>query len=127
MSVLIIRNNETMEITEIFSLLGNKVLDSIESVNEWKSASLKIKRLEKNVGFECYYIDTKGNNIDIDTSVNYQTAKAIQKLYEITQNQSLEHINWNRAIFTLYPDSKFDIKYIWDQELQDRVDQYNKD
>ncbi len=111
-----------MKSTEIFEILGNKVLESIVGVSKWKSASLKIKRLEKNVGFESYYTNSVGDRIDIDTSVNYQTAKAIHRLYEITQNHPLEHKNWNRAVFTLYSDKEFDMEYIWDQELQDRVD-----
>lgn len=116
-----------METTEIFELLGSKVLDSIGDVGRWKSASLKIKKLDKNVGFESYYTNSIGDKVDIDTSVNYQTAKAVIKLYEITQNYPLEHKKWNRAIFTLYPDNKFDMEYMWDQELQDRVDGYNNE
>lgn len=116
-----------METTEIFELLANKALDSIKGIKDWKSVSLKIKRLEKNVGFESYYTDLKNNIIDVDTNVNYQTAKAIHKLYDITQNHPIEHKNWNRAIFTLYPDNSFEIDYIWDQDLQNQVDTYNKE
>ena len=112
---------------EVFQILGEKALESIREVSSWKSVSLKIKRLEKNVGFESYYIDHKDNKLGVDTSINYQTAKAIHELYEFTQSHPLEHKNWNRAVFTLYPDNKFDMEYIWDQELQDRVDNYNKE
>lgn len=114
-----------METTEIFQLLAAKVLESVDRVPTWQSAALKIKRLEKNVGFESYYLSETGEQVDVDTSVNYQTAKAVHNLYDITQNHPLPHKNWNRAIFTLFPDNKFDIEYMWDQELQDRVDGFN--
>ena len=116
-----------METQKIFELLANKVLDSVEGIINWKSAALKIKRLEGNVGFESYYVSSNEGQIDIDTKVNYQTAKAIHKLYEFTQNNPLKHKKWNRAVFTLYPDNQFNMEYIWDQELQDEVDGYNKE
>ncbi|AYB34885.1 hypothetical protein [Chryseolinea soli] len=106
---------------EIFNLLASKVLDSVTHVKDWKSASLKIKRLEKNVGFESYYSDFADKLVEIDTTGDFQTSKAVHKLYEMTQSHPLQHSDWNRAIFTLYPDHKFSIEYIWDQDLHDRV------
>lgn len=111
---------------EIFQLLGSRALESVKDIGAWKSVSLKIKRLERNVGFECFYLDADGKTVAVDTSVDYKTAKSIHALYEITQSHPLQHQNWNRAIFTLFPGNQFDMEYIWDQELQDRVDQYNK-
>jgi hypothetical protein len=33
---------------------------------------------------------------------------------------------WNKAIFTLSQEGKFDMEFIWDQELQDEVDRLAK-
>ena len=49
----------------------------------------------------------------------------IEDLYQITRNELPIHKNWNRAKYMLYPEGKMNIEYIWDQELQDEVDQLN--
>jgi len=94
---------------------------------DFNKAILEIKRLEGNVGFTGFYFDLKGdkkwlNIFDFDLD-----HKVIQKLYKSTQENDLCHKNWNRSIFTLLPDNKFEIEYIWDQELQDQVDGYNNE
>lgn len=92
---------------------------------DFDKAVLEIKRLEGNVGFTGHYIDEGGNkrwlnifDFDLDHNV-------IHDLYRQTQEGDLCHKNWNRSIFTLLPNNKFEIEYIWDQELQDQVDGYN--
>ena len=32
---------------------------------------------------------------------------------------------WNKAVFSLYPDGKVDMEYIWDAEWQAKIDRYN--
>ncbi len=116
-----------MEETEIFSLLASGVLEPISIQKKFEKVVLKIMRLEKVAELTADMIDLNGDSFNLDINMGYKYAKAIHKLYEITQNHPLEHKNWNRAIFTLYSDSKFDMEYIWDQELQDRVDGYNNE
>ncbi len=93
----------------------------------FEKSVLEIKRLEGNVGFTGYYIDDIGVrkwlNI-FDFQLDHQS---IHNLYRETQEGCLRHKDWNRAIFTLFPDNKFEIEYIWDQELQDEVDRYNRE
>ena len=45
---------------------------------------------------------------------------AIKELHEVTTNG--DQNRWNRAKFTITPDKKIEIDFIWDQEWQDRVD-----
>ncbi|HEY8400102.1 MAG TPA: immunity protein YezG family protein [Cytophagaceae bacterium] len=33
---------------------------------------------------------------------------------------------WNKAKFSVTPDGKFDMEFIWDQEWQDEIDGYNQ-
>lgn len=114
-----------MKEKEIFQILGESTLVSVSNIDLWKCAMLKIKRLEGNVGFESSYVNEQNSTIDIDTSVNYKTAKAVFELYDITQNHKLNHVDWNRAIFTVYPNREFNIEYIWDQELHDEIERLN--
>lgn len=116
-----------MEQDEIFSLLSNGVLASIQCESEFKQITLNIMRLEGVAEFNCNLIDSDDKSLNLDINMGWEYAKAIHNLYDLTQNHPLEHKNWNRAIFTLYPDNKFDMEYMWDQELQDRVDGYNNE
>ena len=111
---------------EVFQKLGSRLKADLEDV-KWVKSSLEIMRLQSTVRFSANYQDQEDNTKDVEVNFGFWEARSVHKLYEITQNHPLEHKNWNRAIFTLYPDNKFDMEYIWDQELQDRVDGYNND
>lgn len=110
---------------ELLVELALAVHKSLSQINSWKKGILYIKRLEGNTGFSTSYVDFDDNEIKISAAATYKTHKAVKQLYKITQNHALPHKNWNRAIFTLYPDNKSEIEYIWDQELQDKIDGYN--
>ncbi|WP_288788687.1 hypothetical protein [uncultured Elizabethkingia sp.] len=43
------------------------------------------------------------------------------KLHHITTKDG--NNKWNKAIFTLTPDGDFDMKFMWDQQLQNEIDQ----
>lgn len=112
---------------EIFELLGQGLADAIPPNIDYVKGVLNIMRLEKVAEFKGYAIDKNKQKQNLEINFGYAHAKAVHKLYEITQSHPLEHRNWNRAIFTLYPDHKFEMEYIWDQELQDEVDKYNNE
>lgn len=109
---------------KIFNSLATSILKLIPNL-EFQSITLNIKRLEKNLGVQGFYINSHGDRKslevwDLDFDVNL-----IHELYKLSQLPPLKHINWNRAIFKIYPDYKFNIEYIWDQELHDEVEKYN--
>ncbi len=112
---------------KIYRELAMAVLDILPSDIQFNYVELRIKRLKGNVGFTGHYIthDKKRESLDI-WEFRFDTDK-IHQLYELTLNHPLQHKDWNRAKFTLYPTGKFDMEYIWDQELQDEVDNYNKE
>ena len=50
---------------------------------------------------------------------------ALMELHEITTEEGSN--KWNQAIYTLTPDGKFDMEFIWDQELQDEIERLSKE
>ena len=82
-------------------------------------------RVDKVVEFTGYFLNDKGEKNWIDVFNLKVENNVVHKLYQETQSHPLQHKDWNRAVFTLYPDDKFNMEYIWDQELQDRVDGHN--
>lgn len=110
---------------EIFNKIAISIIEILPQGEKFNYVVLEIKRLTANVGFTGYYItpDEKKKwldifNLKLDTS-------CIEELYSITQNQFPIHKNWNRAKYTLFPDSKMEIEYIWDEALQNEVDRLN--
>lgn len=115
-----------MEQKEIFSLLATGLINNIPQDQSFDKAVLNIMRQPAMVEFKSYLVENNRKKIDLDISMGYKYAKAVLELYNLTQNSFPVHKNWNRAIFTLFPDNKIEIEYIWDQDLQDEVDKYNK-
>lgn len=110
---------------EIFTKLATKLIEDIGDL-KWDKAELEIMRLEGTVRFSAIYIN-ECQQKDVEVNFGFWEARDIHKLYHITQNEPPVHTNWNRAKFTLFPDGKMQMEYIWDQELQDEVDGYNND
>ena len=50
---------------------------------------------------------------------------ALMELHSITTEGGSN--KWNRAIYTLMPDGKFDMEFIGDQELQDEIERLSKE
>jgi len=115
-----------MEQKEIFNLLANGIIDAIPQGQKFKRAILNIIKQEGVVEFNSYLIDEGDNQQNLEINMGYKYAKSVLELYKITQTQPPIHANWNRAKYTLYPEGKMQIDYIWDEELQQEVDKYNK-
>lgn len=111
---------------EIFSLLAIGLIDNIPQGQLFDKAVLNIMRQPAMVEFKSHIIDNSQEKIDLEVSMGYKYAKAILELYQLTQTQAPFHTDWNRAVFTLYPNSTSEMEYIWDKELQQEVDGYNE-
>ena len=74
-------------------------------------------------GYGARMIDIDGKLCGLEPDFDSDTA--IQELYTITQTQPPIHKDWNKAVFTLYPDGKVNMEYIWDAEWQAEIDKYN--
>lgn len=115
-----------MEENKIFKFLAIGLIDNIPQGQFFDKAILNIMRQPAMVEFKSYVIDNSQKKIDLEVSMGYKYAKAVLELYEISQTKRPIHTNWNRAIFTLYPNSTSEMEYIWDEELQQEINSYNE-
>ena len=112
---------------EIFNQIANSIIDILPQGEHFKYAVLEIKRLTANVGYTGYYLTTDEQKKWLDIFNFELEERYIEDLYKITQTQPPIHANWNRAKYTLYQEGKMQIDYIWDEELQKEVDEYNNE
>ena len=111
---------------ELFSQIAISIIDVLPKGTRFRKSVLEIKRLENIVGYTGYYILDDGTKKWLDIFAFKLDNDIVEKLYQLTQNQAPIHTNWNRAIFTLYPNGTSEMEYIWDEELQQEIDGYNK-
>ncbi len=112
---------------EIFNLLANGIIDAIPQGMKFQEAILNIMHQKGVVEFNSFLLNETGHKVNLEINMGYKYSKAVLELYHITQNELPVHKNWNRAKYTLCPEGKMEIEYIWDQELQDQVDKYNNE
>lgn len=113
-------NFSEINMEEIFIQLSETLEQCLES-KDWKKAVLEITRLDNAVRFTGYFIDNLQNQQNINVRFGFYDAEAVHQLYDLTVTHPLEHQNWNRAIFTLYPSDEFEIEYIWDEALEQEL------
>lgn len=114
-----------MNSKEIFTEFAVRLREKSLEFDDVVDCKLLIKRLVGNIGFTTKYISTSKDVKPLNARFSYTDYKLVESLYKETQSHPLQHRNWNRAVFTLFPDNKYQIEYIWDQELQNEVDWYN--
>lgn len=114
-----------MDQKEIFNLLAIGIIDAVPQGMKFQEAILNIMRQEGVVEFNSFLKDENGETVNLEINMGYKYAKAVLELYQITQNEPPVHKDWNRAKYTLFPEGKMSIEYIWDQGLQDEVNKYN--
>ncbi len=109
---------------DLYKNLGQIILDSLTDQSmdkKWEKVILKVQFTHGSINYEAnkYW---KGNKESLwgvaDPSLLSST---IKKLYRFTQENS--YTQWNTFIYELTSDHKFDIKYFWDQELNDKYDE----
>lgn len=112
---------------QIFNEIAIAIIDVLPQGEQFNYAILEIKRLTANVGFTGYYITSDERKKWLDIFSFKLDTNCIEDLYKITQNDFPIHKNWNRAKYTLFPEGKIEIEYIWDEVLQNEVDRYNNE
>lgn len=109
-------------VAEIYNRIGQRIVDSIE--NEWVEAKLYIEFIG-SVKSSLEYIT---GNADTKTSFlvdSFKNMKDIKDLNTImTENGNNK---WNKAIFSIIPSGKFNMEFIWDQDLQDEIERLAKE
>jgi hypothetical protein len=112
-----------MKIEEIYTLIGQSIVDSIEE--NWDYAILDIKYTGKSGGFSLnYFFDEKEKNSEYSAG-GYKIYKAIKELHEITTEGG--NNKWNRIEFKLTSDGDMNLEFIWDQELFDELERLSKE
>jgi len=112
-----------MTVNDIYLSFGEALHESTVD-EDWKSAHLFILCLEGTARFNAHYLNIKDEKTSIKARNFSKLYESVHELHAITTEGG--HNRWNRLEFTLFPDFKFDMKFIWDQELQDEVDGYNR-
>lgn len=103
------------------------IADNINSVikEEWQKAELHIEALGEMVSNTGNYVNSSNETKQIDVDeFDFQLTFDLLELQKITTEGG--NNKWNRAIFTLISDGKFDMEFVWDQELQDEVERLAK-
>lgn len=110
---------------EVFVVFVKALINAIPDGCSYQYCILQLERLPNYTSAWAKITDYDGNIqvLDIETDLY----DIIQELYTITQTQPPIHKDWNKAVFTLYPDGKVDMEYIWDAEWQARIDKYNEE
>lgn len=111
-----------MTVNEIYLVIGQSMYDSIDDVR-WIEANLNIEIQEKYIGTNLYYTTINDEKKSIKLLKEPNFSDSVHELHAITTEGG--HNRWNKLEFTLYPDFKFNLEFIWDQEWQDEVDGYN--
>ena len=93
----------------------------------FSSCKLEIERQLGMSGFSPTLIDLQGEETSFRINEKHELHEVIRELYTITQTQPPIHKDWNKAVFTLYPDGKVDMEYIWDAEWQAELDKLRAD
>lgn len=86
-----------------------------------EKAELHIEVLGEMVSNTGNYIDGSGETKQIDVEeFDFQLTFDLLDLQKITTEGGSN--KWNKAIFKLDREGKFEMDFIWDQELQDEVE-----
>jgi len=113
-----------MTVDEIYLNIGQSIADAIEQDN-WTKAWLNLEFV--GTGVVGYTGDYEIGNVTHNISVRKiprDIRDWIRELHQITTAKG--NNRWNRAVFTLTPDGKFDMEFKWDQELQDEVERLSR-
>jgi hypothetical protein len=112
-----------MTVNEIYERIAQNLHNAIDSPN-WEKAVLNIE-FEGVVGYNGDYEDKAEKKSISVRQISREIRHWIRELQEITTEGG--NNKWNRAIFTLFPTGKFDMEFIWDQELNDEIERLSKE
>ena len=106
-------------VSEIYNFIGQTILESISE--NWKHASVQVEVLDGYCSYSGDFETIHGVMYDLDVlEFPENFGDELELLHSITTEGG--HNRWNRAIFKLWPDGKFDMEFIWDQDLHDEIE-----
>jgi len=112
-----------MTIDEIYLNIAKNISSVIKA--DWQRAVLHLEVLTRMVSNTGVYYDGKGQQRQLDVEeFDFQLTFDILELHRITTQGNSG--KWNRAIYTLSCEGKFDMEFIWDQQLQQEIERLAK-
>src|SRR5688500_16188553 len=110
-------------VSEIYLAIGENMKNNVSG--DWKEAILDIEIIEGVVGYKGGFKDQKDSFTSFPIrNFDRELRNDIRELHKITTMGG--NNRWNRAIFKLWPNNKFEMEFIWDQELQDEIEMLSK-
>ncbi|WP_047451743.1 hypothetical protein [Alistipes sp. ZOR0009] len=111
----------TTEEKEIFNAIARYIVLS-ELDDKWQSASLKLMVIGNTVEFNLTFLYENGATKNTKLENAFKCSFEVLKLYKLT-NEHPNYKKWNRSEFILFSDSKCKIEYVWEEDLQNKVDE----
>jgi len=111
-------------VDEIYLAIATDIANAIKE--DWTSAVVNFEVLDGMVGYDGSYESGSGHEEQIDVEeFDFQLTFDLLELHGITTAGGSNR--WNRAVFRLEPQGKFDMQFVWDQELHDEVEKLAKE
>jgi hypothetical protein len=114
-----------VEEKEIFNSIAKNIVTS-EIDDKWDEAILKFMVIGNTVDFNLNFKYSNRNSENTKLNNAFYCSMDVLKLHKLT-NEHPNYKKWNRATFTLHSNSKCNIQYIWDEDLQNEVDIINNE
>ncbi len=110
-----------MIVNEIYNLIGQNIVECID--DNWKEAVLYIEAyLNTYIEYSGHFFDKQGikKNLDMEKFNFIELKKSIYDLLKIMTKGSDKN-KWNKAVFHVWANNKFEMEFNWDQELDDEI------
>jgi len=113
-----------MTVTEIYQQIKEFIIQTIpeEDQNLWKKAELNVEIQPNMTSMNgIYYLVDLNNPLEIrDKRKNRSFMDILRAFHNITTQSGLN--KWNKAQFSLFPQTELETKLLWDQEWQNAQD-----
>ena len=102
---------------DLYKELGNAIQKNI--FGEWEKVTVKIESsLKKMCSFQAKYVLSSKETKELKFPV-LTVSDLMDSVFELQESMFPEH-KWNRAVYTLEKNGRFDMEFEWDQALQDK-------
>ena len=105
-------------VKEVFEKLGKDINSAIDE--PWETAELLIEASPTHSGFNGSYLNSNGEKKNL--RIRKFSADSGFLVIALNARTSEGVDKWNRAIFKMTSDGKFNMEFSWDQDLQDSWD-----
>lgn len=106
--------------TDVYKLIANTICNSID--DDWEKAVVEIESsFNRMLSTSAHYIRKNGEEKAFELQDDDQEEDLGEIIFGLQESMFGKH-KWNRAVFTLESNGKFNMDFKWDQELQDKWD-----